>query len=237
MDNTVKFVISSDGYLKAIGTAADSIKITARDKVNGWEGIAVFNSLAGNQFDYVSISYGGNTGLGSGLEPAIIGIESGDQMTITNSIISHSLGNYGIFIETGGNIGSAEGNLFYKNKIYPIGLYADQVHQLKENNSFEGNGSQHVEIRGGTVNESQEVTWVKFEDGTPFYVSDGINLQSGVKVMPGATFKFIANEDIRTTSSGYLFTQALTPINWITVSFLMLEPMEWVQDLILLILV
>lgn len=204
VDNTARFVVSGDGYLNAIGTASDSIVITARDKVNGWEGIAVFNNLAGNQLDYVSISYGGNTGLGSGLEPANIGIENGDRMTITNSIIAHSFGNYGIFVESGGNIGSAVGNHFYKNALYPIGLYANQVHQLKETNTFEENGSQHIEIRGGTVNESQEVTWVKFGDGTPYYVSDGINLQSGVKVMPGATLKFIANEDIRTTSDGYL---------------------------------
>ncbi|MGK7393239.1 MAG: PKD domain-containing protein [Candidatus Cyclobacteriaceae bacterium M3_2C_046] len=204
MKNTASIVVSNDGYLSAIGTETDSIWITAHDKTNGWPGIAIFNNQANNIFDYVSLSYGGNEGLGSGLETSIIGIENGDKAAISNSTISNSLGEYGLYVESGGTLGSIEGNLFKNNSQFPIGVPTNQAHQLKADNEFQDNGSQHVEIHGGVLNESQEVSWVKFTDGTPFYISDRVDLQSGLKILPGATLKFASAEAIRVLTEGYL---------------------------------
>jgi hypothetical protein len=73
---------------------------------------------------------------------------------------------------------------------------ADEVHKLDAASKFNNNnvGFNGVEITGGTDSNVDEVTWTAFADGATYLVSNDIEINSGVKIAPGATFEFAADK-------------------------------------------
>lgn len=192
-------VSSSDGYLNAIGTAADSIVLTARNQADGWGGVVFFTSNSQNALDYARISYGGNRDLGFGVGSANIGVENGDNCKITNSVISNSVGDYGVFVEAGGTIEEFSQNTFVNNSGFPIGLPIATAGVLDAATTFSGNGDNSVEIFGSTLlNDPQ--TLPAFADGTSYYISGKLTISNDLVIKPGATFEF--NKDVMIEVSG-----------------------------------
>jgi len=194
-------VSGGDGYLTAIGTEVDSISFTGRETADGWGGIVFFTTNSQNSLDYVSISYGGNRDFGFGVRSANIGLEGGAEIKIKNSTISNSVGDYGIFVETGGVIDEFSQNTFLNNDALPLGLPIATAGVLDAASEFSGNTDNSVEIFQSTLGSGDDPqTLPAFADETPYYVSGRIDIDNDLIIKAGATFEF--NRDVRIEVSG-----------------------------------
>ncbi|MEM9829460.1 MAG: PKD domain-containing protein [Bacteroidota bacterium] len=194
-------VSDGDGYLNAIGTEIDSIVFTAREQADGWGGIVFFTANSRNSLAYTRVSYGGNRNFGSGVSSANIGVEAGDDVRITNSTIANSVGDYGIYIESGGTIEEFGQNTFTNNDGFPIGIPIATAGVLDAASSFSANGDNSVEIFASTLGSNNDPqTLPAFADGTPYYISGRLDIDNDLTIKPGANFEF--NRDVRVEVSG-----------------------------------
>lgn len=194
-------VSGNDGYLNAEGTEADSIVFTAREQADGWGGIVFFTTNSRNVLAYTRVSYGGNTNFGSGVQPANVGIDFSGEAKITNSVISNSVGGYGVYLENGGVLAEFGSNAFLNNDGFPIGLPINTTGVLDAASTFNGNGDNSVEIFGSTLASGDDPqTLPAFADGTPYYISGKLDIDNDLEIKPGATFEF--NQDVRIEVSG-----------------------------------
>jgi hypothetical protein len=106
--------VSADGYLIADGTAGNGISISGKTKSPGvWRGIAFFTNDVRNLMDFVTVSHGGSSNVGSGIPKVNVGVENGDKLTITNCTITDCDGT-GLFGEAGSTV-TQSGNSFSNN--------------------------------------------------------------------------------------------------------------------------
>lgn len=111
-DNDVRFRLRASGTLIAQGTSSDMIVFTRRAGSGSyWKGIYYQSNSVESIMDYVDISYAGNTDLAPGISQSNIGIDSGARLTLTNSIISNSLG-WGIDVRSGGELMESNNSFF-----------------------------------------------------------------------------------------------------------------------------
>ncbi|MDF9795927.1 hypothetical protein OKW21_001190 [Catalinimonas alkaloidigena] len=193
--------VSSDGYLTSEGTEASNVVLTAREQADGWGGIIFFTTNSRNSIDYTTISYGGNRNFGFGVESANIGVEGNGEIKITNSTISNSVSDYGIFVEKGGVIDQFSLNTFTDNGGFPIALPIATAGVLDHQSTFSGNGDNSVEIFGSTLTSGDAPqTLPAFADETPYYVSGKLDIDNDLIIKPGATLEF--NQDVRVEVSG-----------------------------------
>ncbi len=199
--NALIEISGTNGYFSAEGTAADSITFTARNPADGWGGFSIFTSNSNNSFKYARVSYGGGRDFGFGIRSSNIGVERFGSVKITNSVISNSVGDYGLYLEEGGTIAEFSENRFTGNDGLPIGVHISTAGVLDAATTFSGNGDNSVEIYASTLaatNDDQ--TLVAFADGTPYYVSGRLDIDGGLEIEPGATLEF--NKDVRIEVSG-----------------------------------
>lgn len=195
--------VADNGYVSALGTQADSITFTANDQANGWGGFAFYTSLQQTDFQYCSFSYGGNTDFSFGVEASMIGVESGDQIKISNSRIANSLGEHGIFVENGGTIAEFANNTFVNNNSLPLSIPISTAGVLDGNSTFSGNGDNSVEIRASLMGENDgPQTLPAFTDGTPYFVSGKLDIDEALTISEGANFEFSQNAFLETGGSG-----------------------------------
>ena len=196
-------ISGNSGALTALGKEDSLIVFTAEDSLNGWEGIVYFNSNVLNQLDYVEISYGGNSDFGFGVNASNIGVENGDAVSISNSIVSNSFGD-GIFIENGGTLRELTNTQVTDNADHPVRLPIDQVANLDDLSTFTGNGNNSVEIGSSTIAEDDESTIPRLAGDTPYFVSGKIDIASGVAIAAGASFLFDIDALVEVEGDGYV---------------------------------
>lgn len=118
-DNDVRMRVRTNGVLVANGTASDHIIFTRKSgSMDHWAGIAIETSSLENSMDFVEISYAGNSSLITGVGQTNLALGNNARLTLTNSIISNSLG-YGIWLRPGAELsqsnnsfsGNAEGDI------------------------------------------------------------------------------------------------------------------------------
>jgi hypothetical protein len=203
------YISNDGGYLIAKGTSAQKITFTGKQKVNGtWKGIMVYSSNPLNEFDFVEVSYGGSTNLtGVGIKSNLVvygNATPGGAIKITNSSFTNS-GGYGLYIERGeATLTGFSNNTVKDNTGNAMYVEADEVHKLDAASKFNSNnvGFNGVEINGGTDSNVDEATWPAFTDGAKYLVSNDIEINSGVKVAPGATFEFAADKAMYVDDEG-----------------------------------
>jgi hypothetical protein len=196
-------VSGNRGALTALGKADSLVVFTAEDSLNGWEGIVFFNNNVLNQLDYIDISYGGKSDFGSGVAAANIGVEFGDAVSITNSIISNSF-NHGVFVENGGLLPEFGNNRVRDNANHPLSLPINQVGNLDELSTFTDNGNNSVEISASTLSQDDEMTVVTLSDGTPYFVNGKLDIDSGIKFSAGANLEFDSDAFVEVSGNGYI---------------------------------
>jgi hypothetical protein len=197
------------GTIIAKGTAAQKITFTGKQKTNGfWRGIMIYSASSLNEMDFVEISYGGSNSLvGVGIKSNLVvygNATPGGSLKITNSSFTHS-GGYGLYIEDGSaTLTGFANNTVSNNTGIAMYIEADQVHKLDATSKFnDANvGFNGIEIDGATEPNSDEVTWPAFADGSKYLVSNDIELNSGVKIAPGATFEFAADKALYIDDQG-----------------------------------
>jgi hypothetical protein len=197
------------GTLIAKGTAAQKITFTGKQKTNGfWKGIMVYSSSTLNEMDFVEVSYGGSTNLvGVSVKSNLVvygNATPGGSLKITNSSFTHS-GGYGLYIEDGTAILTGFANNTVSNNTgNAMYVEIDELHKLDAASKFNSNniGFNGVEIEGATKPNSDEVTWPAFTDGSKYLVSSDLEINSGVKIAPGATFEFAADKALYVDDQG-----------------------------------
>lgn len=196
--------VNAEGALIAKGKADSLIVFTADDTDNGWKGLIFFSPNVLNELDYVEVSYGGSSDIGSGLPQAGIGVENGDKIKITNSVISDSKG-YGMYVENGGIIEAFANNTFRNNADNPLALPVNQTGKLDDASTFsDGNGDNSIEIFGSTIDADDVQTFPAIADGTPYYVTGDLFVSSGVEVLAGTMFEFDPGVKVDVRDEGYL---------------------------------
>lgn len=117
--NDVLFRLRAGSVIVAEGTASDRIVFTRRDGTGAhWRGIYYQSTSVESVMDYVEVSYAGNSNAGTGLAQTNIGIDNNARLTLTNSIISNSLG-WGIDVRINGNL-TESNNTFFNNPLGDI---------------------------------------------------------------------------------------------------------------------
>ncbi len=192
-------VSGAGGYWNAEGTAADSIVFTARNQADGWGGISVYTSSSRNNFTYARVDHGGNRDFGFGIQPANIGIDSNGQVKISNSVVSNSVGTFGLFVEGGGDIESFSENRFSGNSRYSIGVPINAAGALDAATNFVGNGEKNnVNIYASALTTAQ--TLAALANDAAYYVSGKLDIDNSLEIAAGATLLF--NKDVRMEVSG-----------------------------------
>lgn len=201
------FVVDGDGAIIAEGTAEDPIVFTAVETTAPWRGIAVLSDNFENTLDHVMISYAGADLISIVDEKVALGISSFGVLSVSNTTIAHSV-NHGMLIERNVDASGFENNNFENNAGTPLIVSVQSLHQLDTATRFgASNGANFVEVLGGTSNESSEISWSGFSDGTPFFVSDNINVRGeGVTVAPNTTFQFASDTFIRIDGNDTFFS-------------------------------
>jgi len=108
-----------DGFLNAVGTAAEPITFTGVDKVAGaWDVIKIDTPSPNNVFDHCVVEFGGAQDIaGLGAE-TLIGVSGDDRLTITNSTLRGSQG-WGIWASPSATLTQSD-NTFENNALGDI---------------------------------------------------------------------------------------------------------------------
>ncbi|MCF8303705.1 MAG: right-handed parallel beta-helix repeat-containing protein [Bacteroidales bacterium] len=202
------FKVLSEGALVAKGTASDHIVFTSAKANSGiyWKGIGFESSDTRNKFQYVEVSYAGNSNwdFADFVDlKANIALTAGGKVTITNSMINNSNG-YGFYVRYG-EIVNFSSNTFNNNNMMAIGLNADQASSIDSETSFSENGWNGVEIYNSDVTE--EATWVNLNGDAKYGVTGKLDIKAGLNIDPGAWLEMDEDIKIRIIESGYLNAQ------------------------------
>ncbi|MBL6446308.1 hypothetical protein JMN32_08310 [Fulvivirga sp. 29W222] len=206
--SNVALNIGSSGAILAEGTASEPIVMTGTTESNGfWKGVGVFSSDVRNVMDFVEVYYGGSTEYGVGLYASFnVGVENGDKLKVTNCTIGQS-SEYGLFVENGGELTGFANNTFENNGGIPLAIDANNMTQMDANSSFTGNGTQYVELLGSTLSLGTESVWRAFADGTPYWATGNIRVESGLKVNEGVVVEFGSDLAMPIIGTGYIIAK------------------------------
>lgn len=191
-------IIDVSGSISAVGTASDHIVFTSSNVSGGllWKGIYISSASNLNEFDYVDVSYAGNSEMdfNGTNHKAAIGIESSGKVSVTNSSISDN-DDYGLYIDNdGGQIENFANNSFSGNS-KAVGLPADELDAIDGNTTFSNNSFAEVEVFGSTLADTKTVTWNALAGDAFYRVTGNLNLNGTVTVAPGASFEM--DEDVQ----------------------------------------
>jgi hypothetical protein len=212
---TEKFmeVSGADAYVSAFGSAERPISFSGKSKVKGfWKGIVISSPSLKNRMDHVNISHAGSSFL-PGLHniTACLGID-GDNLanvSLTNSVISEGKG-YGFYIGAGAVLTEFSSNEIKNMNGTSISLPADYVGKLDAASKFSnGNTVNAVEIQNTVLNQTEEVQWKAFTDGTKYLVNGNLEIRSGLRIEAGAIFEFNSDRTfvIENESNAYIIAK------------------------------
>jgi PKD repeat protein len=201
--------IYPQGALIAKGTMQERIVFTGKSKTAGfWKGILVESNNLENALEFTTVEFGGSSSyavLPADIKSNLVlaGSNVGaSSLKIANSLFAFS-GGYGVYVQGSSELAAFSGNGFSKNTGSAIYLPANQVHKLDAASTFSGdNGVNGVEI-SGILNQYSEVTWPDLKDGSSYFISSDITIQSGLKIAEGATLEFREGLVLR-VDGGYL---------------------------------
>ena len=205
----LEFLVRGDeAALIAKGTAEDRIVFTAKDSSKPWRGIAfVLADDFRNALDYVDISYAGVDKISIVDRIAALGASSFSKFSFTNSSITNSA-SLGMYVADDVELTDFANNRFENNATLPLVLPADQIGQLDAASQFSlSNGENVIEIHEGIVDLDAATTWVSFDDKTPYYVTDDIDIVSQVNIKEGVNLLFDISKVFRVDDPGILIAE------------------------------
>ncbi len=202
--------VNSEGSIFAEGQSGNEIVFTSSNEAGQlhWKGILVKSADATNKIEHTIIRYAGNSEFnhaGSNYAHAL-GIEGG-KLSLLNTVVENSDA-YGFFHHSG-EILDFSSNEFVSNADYAIRIPANQVGQLDGATSFD-DADKAVNIYGSTLNLEEEAQWkaLTARMNARYYVSDDIQINSYLQIMPGAKFDFAENTYLSVGSDGTIIADA-----------------------------
>ena len=193
-------LVSVYGSLTAEGTASEHITFTTSNLNGGlyWKGIYIVSATTLNSFDYVDLSYAGQSTMNfSGADFAAgIGVDANGRVSVTNSTFT-ACKNYGLYIEESGGQLEVFANNDFSNNLRGVGLRADEVDALDGNTTFSNNSFAEVEIFGSSLSDIKDVTWTALNGDAYYRVTGRLDINGVVTIAPGALFEFDEDVDVR----------------------------------------
>ncbi|MEQ8216898.1 MAG: hypothetical protein RH981_01595 [Arenibacter sp.] len=214
MDKDSEINITQKGYIRALGSAQYPIKFRGRESVDGgyWKGISIMSADMKNELDNVEIHNAGNQ-IMDGLQfKTAIGLAGayGAKLKLFSTKIVASGGN-GVYVENGAELVRIDQIKFHENQGPAISMAANQVKTLNYATGMEfiGNGHNGVEIFGSQLlnPDRSETIWPALHFGASYLISGNLSVQSGLKILPGAIFKFAEDKMFGVFPNGYLIAQ------------------------------
>lgn len=199
------------GAIVAKGTAENKIIITGKEKIKGyWRGLGFASGNVVSELDFVEVSYAGNSPLPGfpSDQTANIGVgknfNTAAQLKMTNTISSHS-NSHGMVVQGPSLLVSFANNTFSNNTGTSLKVPVEQVGKLDAASHYSGgNGTNMVEITGDILEAEAETEWNAFDDGTPYFVKNNLEIRSGLRIKPGAVFEFDNNRQLYVSANGFL---------------------------------
>jgi hypothetical protein len=200
--------IVNDAYLYAKGTAQDQI-VFALLPANGlnWGGFVFSSQKDKNRLEWVQVLKAGNKKAGYGMEKsAAVGVDNNQMawVALKNTMIKGSQG-YGLYIEKGASLSEFTSNSFEDNEGPIIALSVNLVNILQDAAIYSnGNTRNTVEIFESNLNHNVETIWGPLPYNIGYYLPNGMDLLSGLKLKPGVKLVFGQNALLNVLNSGYL---------------------------------
>jgi hypothetical protein len=208
-DHDRSLQVISGGTLIAKGTSANRITFTGRVREKGyWKGISITSNSPDNEFDNVSVEYGGSNPLPDMVTiKANLGLAgddiSGGALKISNTSFHESAG-YGMYVDGKSQLNYFSANYFVNNTASALYVPVEQLHKLDFFTHYTGNNGFNGVETGGTIQENAEVSWSYFNDGSKYLVTRDIIIKSGVRINEGAAFELANDVMIKVVDNGYL---------------------------------
>ncbi|MBC8767800.1 hypothetical protein H4O18_07345 [Arenibacter sp. BSSL-BM3] len=214
MDKDSEINITKRGYLIALGSPQDPIKFRGIESLDGgyWKGISFMSADMKNEMNYVEIHDAGSEIMSGLHNKTAIGLEGANEskLKLGSTKIAHSGGN-GLYVENGAELVSLAFVKFHENQGPAMSVSANQVKKLNDaaGMEFMGNGHNGVEIIGSTLfsPDGSETVWPALHFGASYLVSGNLGIQSGLKILPGAVFKFAEDKMLGVFPNGYLIAK------------------------------
>lgn len=211
-DAGAALTVTPSGYLRALGAGDEVIKFHGAQSAEGgyWKGIAIKSGQEKNELRFVEVLDAGSDFLSGFDKKAGIALdgENHARLKLTNSKVSKS-GGYGLLVENHAFVEAFAFNRFGDNASSAVLMPANEVRKLNnvsQTLTFEGNGHNGVEIFGSVLllPDNEESVWPGLLFGATYLVSGNLSIQSGLKILPGAAFRFAEGKGIRVVNNGYL---------------------------------
>ncbi|PXX28431.1 hypothetical protein [Arenibacter sp. ARW7G5Y1] len=216
MDRDSEINITKRGYMVALGSNQHPIKFRGKEATDGgyWKGISIMSDDMRNELDNVEIYHAGSEVMDGFQNRTAIGMAGANEakLKVFSSKIVASGGN-GIYVENGAELVHIDFVKFHDNQGPAMSMSANQVKKLRDGAGMEfmGNGHNGVEIIGSTLfnPDGSETVWPALHFGASYLVSGNLGVQSGLKILPGAIFKFAEDKMFGVFPNGYLIAQGI----------------------------
>lgn len=188
-----RFIVSSGGVLKAIGTAADTIRFVGSQSTAGhWEGIEIASASPLNELTYVEIAHGGaNSWAG-------LWVWSGAAVKVTHSLIRNSST---VGVENTGSLSGWAENVLRDNAVAGLDLAANTIRHLDAASVYAGGSTPYaLKVTGSAVGTAG--TWPKTDK--PYLMAASPTLSAEIVVQPGVEMAFEQNQRLIVASGGSL---------------------------------
>ena len=183
-------IATGAGSIVAKGTAAKPIVFTGEVQEKGsWGGISILSQSPKNEFDHVTVEYGGGEEFGYDNIAAGLVVDRVANLELRNSTIRESK-SYGFYHN--GNFIEFEKNTITGSELAPAVIPAWSLHELDVESDLTGNGQDHVLILDGSRPKTA-VTWEALSVPYLFRASTILSSDGIVTIAPGATLMFANN--------------------------------------------
>ncbi len=195
----------TDGAFKAAGTAENPIVLEGYNPNTNWKGVIIYSNDPTNEMKYVSVRDAGSEADYETQVRAAVTLAgsplSGAALKIINTSIEKS-GGFGLFVAGKSTITAFADNHFSQNTTSAVYATANEIHKIDANTTFNGNGFNGIETYG-PLNHEAEVEWKKLSNGS-YLISNHLEIESGLKIEPGVSFRVRPQTTVKVKGNGYL---------------------------------
>lgn len=206
-DNDVRIYFRDDAIVRASGTSANPIIFKGSlEQAGSWRGIFYENSSLEGFMEHVHFAHAGHSNLATGYQKTALGLGSSARLSLSNVQFS-DIDGYGIYIRHDGVGVSIENSLFGEGiAMAAVHLRAQQIAGIDTETDF---GGSYVEVEGSNLNETENVTWPKLNNGA-YLFNETTNVYGTVTIEPGAVLEFDNDARFRVRNDGVLIANGTT---------------------------
>ncbi len=200
-DNDVRIYFRTDAILRASGTSANPVIFKGSlEQPGSWRGMMYENSSLEGFMEHVHFAHAGHSNLATGYQKTALGMGTSARLNLRNMHFS-DIDGYGVFVRHDGVGVTIENSTFGQG--ITLGAMHLRVQQLAGIDTDTDFGGNHVVVEGSILNETENVTWPKLNNGA--YLFNGTSSIYGtVTIEPGTLLEFDNDAKFRVRTNGVL---------------------------------